>query len=62
MLCTTNEILHNATGGKLEWPRQDDIDEVHISSIFFGLVKLDQSYPFTVPMKHEIEKIFNSIQ
>ena len=53
--------LHNATDGKFEWPRQDDIDEVHISSIFHGSVKVGQCYPFTVPKKHELEKIFNSI-
>ena len=55
------KFLHNARAGKFDWPARDDIDDVHISSIFYGPVELDQSGPFTIPKRNEIEKIYSSI-
>lgn len=55
------KFLHNAGAGKFGWPRRDDIDKVHMSSIFYGPISLHQSGPFTVPKRHEIEKVYNEI-
>jgi len=53
------KFLHNAGADKFNWPKRDDIDKVHISSIFYGPVVLGQSGPFT--KQDKIDKIFNTI-
>ena len=39
-----------------DWPSQDDVDDVHISWVFYGPVTLDSAGPFAVPKEQNIEK------
>ena len=46
------------------WPRREDVDQVHISTIFYGPVTVFGfiSGPFTIPELSEVDKPFKSIQ
>ncbi|EDO26419.1 predicted protein, partial [Nematostella vectensis] len=54
------KYLHRVGANRFDWPMRDDIDDVHVSCIFFGPVALSNAGPFMVPMLADIEKVFNS--
>jgi hypothetical protein len=54
------KFLHSVGAKKFNWPKRDDLDEVHLSCIFFGPVTLENVGPFSVPQQQEIEKLFNA--
>ena len=61
----TMKFLHKATvGGQAvyKWPKTDDIDHVHVSNIFFGPVKLEGVFEFSIPALKEIEGCFSKMK
>ncbi|EDO38580.1 predicted protein [Nematostella vectensis] len=50
------KYLHRVGANRFDWPMRDDIDDVHVSCIFFGPVALSNAGPFMVPMLADIEK------
>ena len=52
------KFLHGIGPNKFDWPRRDDIDEVHISCIFYGPVHLEGNRPFAITEQEEVEKVF----
>ena len=41
------KFLHQVGAKSFDWPSRDDIDEVHISCVFYGPVTLESAGPFT---------------
>jgi hypothetical protein len=58
----TVKFLHRVGACRFDWPKIDDVDEVHISCLFYGPIQLEKSGPFHVPQQKEIEKIFTKIK
>lgn len=54
------KFLHRLGADKFDWPKRDDVDDVHVSCIFFGPVSLENSGPFIAPLQQEIEKLFSA--
>jgi hypothetical protein len=48
-------FLHRVRATTFHWPRRDDVDKVHISTVFYGLVTVPNfiSGPFTIPEQPE---------
>lgn len=53
------KYLYRTGANRFDWPARDDVEEVHISCIFFGPIKLENAGPFTIPMLVDIEKVFS---
>ena len=51
------KFLHSAGRNKHDWPRRDDINEVHVSCISYGLVHLEGNRPFVITEREEVEKV-----
>jgi len=61
----TMKFLHKVTvDGKAlyKWPKTDDIDNVHLSNIFFGPVVLEGVFEFSLPDLKDIELAFQSMK
>lgn len=56
------KFLHIFGPSKLDWPRGDDIDEVHISCILSGPVHLEGNRPFVITEHKEVEKVFLAVK
>ena len=54
------KFLHKVGAHRLNWPRRDDIEEVHQSCVFYGPIALEQNGPFVISSQNEIEKIFSA--
>lgn len=52
------KFWHSAGRNKRDWSRRDDIDEVHVSCIFYGPVHLEGNRPFVITGHEEVEKVF----
>ena len=50
------KFLHRVGAKSFDWPRRDDVDDVHISCVFYGPVTLESAGPFAVPKQQNIEK------
>ena len=50
------KFLHRVVTKSFDWPSRDDIDDVHISCVFYGPVTLDSAGPFAVLKQQNIEK------
>ena len=54
-------IRHGANAAdSFDWPRRDDVDNVHMSCVFYGPVQLVGNTPFTV-LEHEHLRKFSFI-
>lgn len=65
-LSTENQMvrfkyLYRVGADRFDWSRRADINNKHISSVFYGPITLESTGPFGVPMQQDIEKIFKSI-
>ena len=56
------KFLHRVGAKSFDWPRRDDVDDVHISCVFYGPVTLESAGPFAVPKQQNIEKMFKEIK
>lgn len=56
------KFLHRVGAHSFNWPRRDDVDEVHMCCLFYGPVLIQDSGPFVVPNLQEIEKIFKKMR
>jgi len=68
VLNTTTDVvelkfLHSIGASTFHWPRRDDIDQVHVSNIFYGPVTVPNfiSGPFMIPEQKAVEKVFKAI-
>ena len=52
------KFLHSVGPNKLEWPRRDDIDEVHMSCILYGPVHLEAIGLLSLPSTRKWKKSF----
>ena len=52
------KFLHWVGAKSFDWPSRDDIDEVHISCVFYGPITLESAGPFAVPKQLNIAKKF----
>lgn len=57
---TSFKFLHSSGAKKFNWPKSDDLEEKHITCIFYGPIKLTGNGPFTVDDLEEIEAIFKT--
>ena len=48
------KFLHRVGAGRFNWPRRDDLDELHPLCVFYGPLLLENTGPFVVPKQHEI--------
>ena len=56
-------IRHGANAAdSFDWPRRDDVDNVHISCVFYGPVHLVGNTPFTVLELEHVKKVFLYLQ
>ena len=56
-------IRHGANAAdSFDWPRRDDVDNVHITCVFYGPVQLVGNTPFTVLEHEHVEKVFLYLQ
>ena len=58
----TLKFLHRTGASCFNWPRTDDIDEVHVSCLFYKPIHLKNSGPFHVPQQKEIEQLFKKLK
>ena len=56
------KFLHRVGAKSFDWPSRDDVDDVHISCVFYGPVTLESAGPFAVPKQQNIEKVFKEIK
>ncbi|KAK3703344.1 hypothetical protein QZH41_001507 [Actinostola sp. cb2023] len=68
VLNTTTDVvelkfLHSIGASTFHWPRRDDIDQVHVSNIFYGPVTVPNfiSGPFVIPEQKAVAKVFQAI-
>lgn len=52
------KFLHSTGVKVFNWPRQDDIDRVHSSCVFYGPVHIVGVGPFTISQQNEVEKVY----
>ena len=55
------KFLHRVGAKSFHWPSRDDVDDVHISCVYYGPVTLESAGPFAVPKQQNIEKMFKEI-
>ena len=53
-------IGHHTDG--FDWPRRDDVDNVHMSCVFYGPVQSVGNTPFTVLEHEHVRKVFLYLQ
>ena len=58
----TVKFLHRVGASRFDWPKSHDVDEVHVSCLFYGPIELKTAGPFEVPQRKEIEKLFKMIK
>ena len=58
------KFLYKVGATIFHWPRRKDVDQVHISTIFYGSVSVPSFIigPFTIPELSEVDKLLKSIQ
>lgn len=56
------KFLHGVGAKAFDWPSRDDLDDVHISCLFYGPVTMESAGPFAVPKQQNIEKMFKEIK
>ena len=54
------KYLYRVDADRFAWARRDDIDNVHISCVFYLPVALEHTGPFVVPMQQVMEKVFKA--
>ena len=50
------KFLHQVGIKSFDCPSQDDVNDVHISCVFYGPVTLESAGPFAVPKQQNIQK------
>lgn len=62
--CVQFKFLYKVGATTFHWPRRDDVDQAHISNIFYGPVTVPSfiSGPFTIPEQSDVEELFNLIR
>ena len=50
--------LHELT----DWPSRDDVDDGHISCVFYGPVILESAGPFAVPKQQKLKKCLKKLK
>ena len=62
--CVQFKFLHKVGATTFHWPRREDVDQAHTSSIFYGPVTVPSfiSGPFTIPELSHVEKLFKLIR
>lgn len=58
------KFLYKVQATTFHWPRREDIERAHISTIFYGPVTVPSfiSGPFTIPELFHVEKLFKAIR
>ena len=58
------KFLYKVGATTFHWPKRDDVDQVHISNVFYGPVTVPSfiSEPFAIPEQPSVEKLFNLIR
>ena len=56
------KFLHRVGAKSFDWPSRDDVDDVHISCVFYGPVTLESAGPFAVPKQQNIDEVFKEIK
>ena len=57
------KFLHPVRHGEnaansFDWPRRDDVADVHLSCVFYGPVQLQGNSPFTILEHEQVKKVF----
>ena len=59
----TFKFLHSIPGsGVFDWPRPDDIDQCHLSTIFYGPLSISGNSPFNFPKASEVHQVYTNIK
>jgi len=53
----TVKFLHATSSSTFDWPRRDDVETLHASSVFYGPVEIEGNGPFFIPMHREVAKV-----
>ena len=58
------KFLYKVGATTFHWPRRDDVDKVHISTVFYGSVTVPGfiSWPFIIPEQPAVENLFKLIR
>lgn len=62
--CVQFKFLHKVGARTFHWPRREDVDQAHTSSIFYGPATVPNfiNGPFTIPELSHVEKLFKHIR
>lgn len=62
--CVQFKFLHKVGATTFHWPRGEDVDQAHTSSIFYGPATVPSfiNGPFTIPELSHVEKLFKLIR
>ena len=60
--CVAFKFMHTAGALSFDWPRTDDIDQVHTSQVIYGPIYIVGSCPFTIVQHNEVEKVYKLLK